>query len=65
MGLRPTKAMKADVAHALVRAVFALLRTQSCENKKGVHTSVRGTLRSCTVEPASSMERYHEHDMLY
>ena len=27
------------VAHVLVRAVFALLRTQSCE-EKGVHTRV-------------------------
>jgi hypothetical protein len=37
---------KLSVAHALVRAVFALLRTQAFENKQGVHTSVNAARRS-------------------
>ncbi len=34
MALRPTKGDEDDVADELVRAVFALLRTQSCEREK-------------------------------
>jgi hypothetical protein len=38
---------KISVAHALVRAVFALLRTQGCRNNPhGVHTSVNAARRS-------------------
>ncbi len=35
-----------DVAHALLRAVFALLRTLVCEVDPGVHTSVNAARRS-------------------
>jgi hypothetical protein len=35
------------VAHALLRAVFALLRTQGCRNNhQGVHTSVNAARMS-------------------
>src|SRR5882724_11137618 len=44
--LRSMRAIVPDVAHALVRAVFALLRTQSCHRvQPGVHTSVNAARR--------------------
>jgi hypothetical protein len=43
-GLRPT-----NVAHALVRAVFALLRTQSCEKERRSHECERGTQSACAT----------------
>jgi hypothetical protein len=46
----PTKGNEdADVAHALVRAVFALLRTQSCEKERRSHACERGTQSACAT----------------
>jgi hypothetical protein len=47
MGLRLTKVDEDDlVAHALMRAVFALLRTQGWEKDRRSHECERGTLGS-------------------
>jgi hypothetical protein len=44
------------VAHALVRAVFALLRTQSCEKDRRSHKCERGT-QECVRHNQAECER--------
>jgi hypothetical protein len=57
MGLRPTKGDEDAVAYALVRAVFALLRTQSAQKERRSHKCERGTLRSVRHDGAQSLQR--------
>jgi hypothetical protein len=44
-----TTSILPTVAHALVRAVFALLRTQSCEKERRSHECERGTQSACAT----------------
>jgi hypothetical protein len=50
---------KISVAHALVRAVFALLRTQAFGKRPGVHTSVNAARRSAYATSIRQNPRRH------
>ena len=50
---------KLSVAHALVRAVFALLRTQAFGKRPGVHTSVNAARRSAYATSIRQNPRRH------
>ena len=46
------------VAHALLRTVFALLRTPSCGSKPGVHTSVNAARMSACATSGGNLSRH-------